>query len=82
MRPVAVYVIDAGSRQKTTRVARLEGADLLVIRIEQHPEPGMEFRVLGQIRLQQKRLEKPAHMRQVPFDRGAHRASVCMRTRR
>src|SRR5688500_1114690 len=62
-------LVQAGPRQETALGSRVARADRNVIRIEQHPELRMEWRVTVDRALQYEGLEKPARMGEVPLRR-------------
>src|SRR4051812_7103122 len=73
MRAIAVDLIHGGPGQQTPQGSREEGADRLVVRIEQISVLSMKGRIAGQLRNQQKILEEPCGMREMPLRRTAVR---------
>ena len=63
MRPVAINLLDGGTRKKASSWLRVPLADGLVIRIKQETVFGMEEAVARLIGDEQKRLEEPTGVR-------------------
>ena len=66
---VSEYFSQRRSRQQATLGPWVHVASRVVIGVEQVMKPRMEFFVIGQVRAQDKLLEKPARMGQMPFRR-------------
>jgi hypothetical protein len=67
--PVGAHLRHRRPRQQAALGARMLFADAVVIGVEQHPERRMERLEAGLHALQDKGLEEPRGVRQVPFDR-------------
>jgi hypothetical protein len=67
--PVRVHLGHRGPREVTALGARVLGPDRLVVRVEQHPVVRVSGLVPGQVGCQDKRLEEPGHVRQMPLRR-------------